>query len=110
MKPLELVEAQLEAYNARDIDRFCAVFSPQVVCYSLKDNKVLLEGMEAFRRNYQSLFADSPELHVRILNRMELGDFVIDHEEVSGRRGQTVKAIAVYKITGDRISHVWFAL
>lgn len=110
MTPTQLVEAQLDAYNARDIEAFCKVFSDDVMAYSLRDERILIAGMPAFRKTYESLFQDSPALHAKIAKRMVLGDFVIDEEEVTGRRGQSLHAAAIYKITGDKISHVWFAV
>ena len=38
------------------------------------------------RDNYKKLFSDSPNLHCEILNRIVLGNTVIDHEKVSGVR------------------------
>lgn len=107
--PRALAEEQLCAYNNRDIEAFCAAFSDDVIVYSLKDGKVLSEGKAAFRNTYGDMFAGSPALHAKILHRIEVGDFVIDHEEVTGRRGADLKAVAIYKVTNNKISHVWFA-
>lgn len=109
MTPLELAQEQLEAYNTRDLDRFCQVFSDDVICYSLKDEKVLVNGMQEFRKTYEELFAASPNLHCRIDSRVDLGGFVIDKEYVTGRRGNTtIQAIAIYRMDGGKISRVWF--
>lgn len=110
MDKIALVEEQLKGYNSRDIDRFSAVFSDNVTVYSLKEEKVLMQGLAAFRESYKKLFDESPNLNAKISHRSSVGDFVIDHEEVSGRRNQTLQAVAIYKITGDKISHVWFAI
>ena len=110
MTPVELVELQLEGYNARNVEKFCSAFSEDIKVYTLRDEKLLFQGMTAFRETYTSLFADSPNLNVKIKQRMVLGDFIIDHEEVTGRRGQDLKAVAIYKITDSKISHCWFAL
>jgi hypothetical protein len=111
MTPQELVEEQMEAYNARDLERFCGCYCDDIRAYSLTDGKVMFEGMKTFREKYRELFAASPNLRSRIVNRMVLGDFVVDQEEVVGiMAGPLLRAIATYRVTGAKISHVWFVL
>ena len=39
---------------------------------------------------------------------MVAGNTVVDHEQTVGICDNTVEAIAVYRVEGDRISAVWF--
>ncbi len=111
MNPEALVQGQLEAYNARDVDRFMSYYAADVVVKSLAKDATVLQGFDVMRARYADVFRDSPNLHATAMTRLVQGDFVIDHEHVTGRAGlPETKVFAIYKITGEKISHVWFSL
>jgi hypothetical protein len=108
MTPEQVVQAQVEAYNKHDIEAFMALHSPNIVLYSLPDNSIIVQGLEAIRERYTQRFSN-PELHAEIVNRMVLNNRVIDHEHVKGiEANQIVKAIAIYEIEDELIQRVWF--
>ena len=108
-EPTEVVECQLDAYNAHDTERFLSCYAPTIVITN-STGEVLAEGRDQLRAMYGPLFDASPELSASITNRMAIGNFVADHEQVEGfNRGgfsTTFQAIAVYEVTGDFISRV----
>jgi hypothetical protein len=59
---------------------------------------------------YGGLFVNSPQLAGRIANRIAVGSFVADHEEVDGfnRPGSpsSIQAVAVYQVAEGKISRV----
>lgn len=99
------VLAQLEAYNARDIERFVPCFTDDVVVEDAV-GKVLLAGRDAFRRSYGAMFDANPQLHCRVVQRMRAGEFVVDEERVTGRGDQELHVIVVYRLRGEQIAHV----
>jgi hypothetical protein len=104
----EVVQAQVEAYNRRDIDAFMALHSPKAIIYNLPDNTVIVEGHEAIRERYIGRFTN-PDLHAEIVNRIVLNNRVIDHEHVHGiEPNRIVEAIAIYEVEDDLIQRVWF--
>ena len=108
MTPVEVVKKQLAAYNARDLDAFCACYSPKIVVERLIGNKLLFRGMEAFRKNYADRFSN-PELHAKLINRIALGQVVIDQEEIVGFPGHNVlHAVAIYEVENGLIRKVRF--
>ncbi len=50
--PVALVEGQLAAYNAHDLDAFCAFFDSEVEVALLGEDAPLLYGLPAFRERY----------------------------------------------------------
>jgi hypothetical protein len=107
--PEQLAQTQLEAYNTRDLDAFMSVYAPDVTIFRHDTGEVMMSGHEAMRETYRQMFAASPELHCQLVNRMVMGDYVIDHEHVTGRMGAPpLDAIAIYQIKDDLISRVWF--
>ncbi len=105
----ELVDAQLDAYLARDLERFVACYAPDVVITN-GAGEVLAEGHDALNQMYGGLFENSPELTARIANRIAVGNFVADHEEIEGFNmpgmPTSIQAIAVYQVTDGKISRV----
>lgn len=105
----DVVDAQIEAYFARDLERFVACCAPDVVITNAA-GEVLAEGHDAVRRIYRELFENSPQLDGRIVNRIVVGSSVADHEQIEGinlpGRPTSIQAIAVYQVTDGNISRV----
>ncbi len=108
-EPSELiVQRQVDAYNAHDIDGFVATYQRDAVYIRLLDGEIVYAGIDAIRRAFGELFVNNPRLHVDITNRMVLGRVVVDREEVTGREGQpTGHVIALYEVDGGLIRRVW---
>ena len=107
--PEAVVQAQLEAYNARDIDAFIATYADDVKLFELPE-KLLSEGTADMRERYGKLFKDE-RLHATIVNRIVMGNTVVDHERVRVTLPQgpgTVEAVAIYEVRGGKITAVWF--
>jgi hypothetical protein len=108
--PLAVVQAQLDAYNAKDLDALMATYAPDAQQFALH-GALLAQGHEQIRPRYQERFAE-PELHARILNRSVLGNFVTDLEIVTRNfpegRG-TVEMLCVYEVADGRILRASFA-
>ncbi len=100
---MDPVEEQLAAYNARDVERFLAAYSSDVVIEDGED-KVLMKGHDQMRAGYSALFAASPELHCRVAARMRVGKYVVDEEEVTGWNASPtpVHAVVVYRVEGGQ--------
>ncbi len=107
-KPADVVQRQLNAYNARDIEAFLATYHPDARLYGFPDT-LQSQGHEAMRRTYQGMFTELPDLHARVPRRIVVGNYVIDEEIVSGLPdGQVFQATAIYEVSDGRISRVWF--
>ena len=102
-----VVERQLAAYNARDLEGFAATYAPDVVIYRMPSLEPAIRGHEQLRNVYRQRFA-SPNLHAQILSRIVLGNKVIDHERVAGIRDKPLEALAVYEVSAGLITSVWF--
>jgi hypothetical protein len=110
MTPDAPVQRQLDAYNARDIDRFCAEYADDVRVFIPPALEPVLQGKAAFAAHYAGKRFTNPRLHAEVVNRIVSGRRVVDHERVRGLRDgdEVVEAIAVYDVDGDVIRTVWF--
>ena len=109
MTPEEAAQAQLDAYNARDIDAFLAPYHPDVVLARLPGDEPFARGHEEMRAIYGAKFANSPDLHCRLVTRICHDRFVVDHEDVTGVPGPgRVGAVAIYEVVEGLIVRAWF--
>jgi uncharacterized protein (TIGR02246 family) len=105
----DVVDAQIEAYRARDVERFlsCYAADASVVAF---DGTVMFSSKDEMRARYGQLFADSPDLQVTIASRIAAGEFVVDEEHLSGFHfgdmPTDLVAVAVYRVTDGRISRL----
>jgi uncharacterized protein (TIGR02246 family) len=104
-----VVDAQIEAYRARDIDEFLSHYADDASVVTF-DGTSMFSDKQVMREQYGRLFADSPELTVTIANRMTAGDFVVDEEHLSGFHfagmPTEMTALSVYRVTDGKISRL----
>jgi len=106
---VDLIQAQLEAYNAQDLDAYCAFFADDVVVSDL-NGAVTIQGSAAYRTKYEGVFAQFPENKVELINRIAVGSTVIDHEKViRSPGGDSFEVIAIYTLADGKIVRVDFA-
>ena len=104
--PEVIVQKQLEAYNNRDIDGFLATYSKQAKIYRYS-GELQSDGSDAMRSGYADFFNSSPDLHCEIVNRIVIGNKVIDEESITAN-GKTFKAVAIYEVENNEIVKVTF--
>ena len=107
MNPVDIVQEQLEAYNARDLERFAATYSDTIRIFRMPAEEPAIAGKAQLADTYRGRFA-SPNLHADIVNRIVIGNKVIDHERVVGIRETAIEAVAVYEVVDGLIETVWF--
>ena len=103
---LALVQRQLNAYNARNLEAFLEPYADDVELYEFP-NKLTTKGKEAMRKDY-AFFKDVPDLHCEIKERIIQGNTIIDKESVSGFGPRPVEVTAIYIIEKDKIKKVYF--
>ena len=109
MHPEDIVKKQVIAYNARNIEDFTNCHHPEVELYNFSKSTPFAKGREQLKNIYREIFENSPELHTEIVQRMTLGNTVIDNEIVTGRIGvNLLKIIAIYEIRENLIARAHF--
>jgi putative hydrolase of HD superfamily len=107
---LAVVQAQLDAYNAKDIEALLRTYAPDAEQFALHGER-LVQGHEQLRARFLTRFAE-PDLHARLLSRTVMGNVVVDHEIVTRNfpegRG-TLEMLCVYEVAEGRIRKASFA-
>ncbi|MCA6436597.1 MAG: nuclear transport factor 2 family protein [Bacteroidetes bacterium] len=103
--PESIVQKNLDCYNNRDLEGFMSYFADSISLVNFSDQKIVAKGKEEIKALYKGLFESSPTLHSTILKRMVLGNKVIDHESIVGRKGSadTLEIVLIYEVEGGKI-------
>jgi len=99
MSPENIIKAQVDAYNSRDLERFVNCHHPEIELFNYPEHIPFAKGRDRVAEIYKAVFKDSPLLNTKILNRIVMGDKVIDHEKITGRMSvNDFELIAVYEV------------
>ncbi len=104
--PEQIVQRQVNAYNARDIDAFVDTYSPEVEIYN-EQGEMTMKGHDKMREVYAPMFERVTNLYCEIQNRIVINNKVIDKEKVRFN-DRFLNAVAMYEVTNGKISKVTF--
>lgn len=106
--PEKVVQANLDAYNNRDIEGFISYFSEDILVKNFDTGATSAQGRQAVREIYTRLFEASPNLHSKILKRTVFDNKVIDHEYITGRNGspEPLELVLVYEVRDGKIFRI----
>lgn len=105
----ELVQRQLDAYNNQDIELFLDCYADDAQLSGLNGD-VTHAGIDAIRVRHAALFSEFPQNRATLVNRIDLGTTVIDHEAVERAPGSDrFDVAAIYSIRDGKIARVDFA-
>ena len=110
LSPERVVQRQLEAYNANDIDAWLKTYSPDAEQYELHGQR-LTAGHAEIRMRTEPRFSE-PSLHAKLLSRVVSGSFVVDHELITRDFPEgkgTVEVLCVYEVANGAIIKASFA-
>ncbi|MES2019572.1 MAG: nuclear transport factor 2 family protein [Pseudomonadota bacterium] len=103
--PAAVVQRQLDAYNARDINALLATYAEHA-CQYAHPGQLVARGAAEIRPRLALRF-EEPNLHARLLQRVVMGNVVIDHELVSRTFPEgtgTVEMVAIYEVVDGKIA------
>ncbi|WP_426177804.1 nuclear transport factor 2 family protein [Massilia sp. TWR1-2-2] len=102
-----VVQRQLDAYNASDLDALLATYAADARQY--EHPATLLAAGSAELRARMAPRLTEPNLHARLLQRVVMGNIVIDHEEVTRTFPEgtgRVDMVAIYEVVDGKIRSV----
>jgi hypothetical protein len=108
MSAIEVVQRQLDAYNAHDLAGFVAAYSDTVQVFRMPATQPAITGKSQLAEFYANRRFNVPVLRAELVNRMVVGNKVVDHERIRGLSDAVMEAIAVYQVVDELIVNVWF--
>jgi hypothetical protein len=111
LEPVQLIQLQLDDYNSKNITAWLSCYHPDAVQLDFHGT-VLARGHDEMQQRISLRFSE-PDLHAKLLNRMVMGDWVIDHELIQRNfpqgRGQ-VELLCSYQVKQGLIVKALFQL
>jgi len=104
---VQIVDRHSEAYNAKDIEKFVSCFSDKIKFYRPPLMAPVMNGKGELREFYGSQRFHLPDLRSELLNRMVIGNKVIDHERTYGITENPIEAVLVNEVIDGLIETVW---
>jgi hypothetical protein len=104
---VKVVQQQVDAYNARNINAFADTYADSAKFYNFPD-KYLGEGKDFIRKRYTALFLNYPNLHCDIKERIVQGNTIIDKENITITDKRQFEAVAIYQVVNGKIVKVFF--
>ena len=108
LSAVDVVQRQVEAYNNRDLNQFVSTYSETIAIFRMPSTEPSISGKGQLAEFYSTQRLNLPKLRAEIVNRIVLGDKVIDHERVWGVRDIPIEVAAIYQVVGGLIERVWF--
>ena len=106
--PEAVVQQQLDAFNARDVEALLAIYAEDAQMFE-HPSKLLAAGSAQLRERFQARFKE-PDLHATLRQRIVMGNKVIDHEEVTRTfpegKGR-LELLMLYEVENGRIAKAW---
>lgn len=108
--PAAVVQRQLEAYNAKDVEGWLSTYAPDAEQYTLHGG-LLARGHDELRSRIAVRFEER-DLHARLISRVVMGSIVVDLERITRNfpdgKG-TVEMLCVYEVVEEHIVKASFA-
>jgi hypothetical protein len=108
LTPESVVQRQLDAYNARDIETLLSIYAEDAQVFE-HPAKLLASGTSELRERFVARFLE-PNLHAALLKRIVVGSTVIDHEKVSRTFPEgagEIELVMIYDVKHGRIAKAW---
>lgn len=105
-----VVQAQVDAFNRRDVDGFMATYAPDAIHWAFPSDTTFA-GAARIRAHYAELFSDpdASRLHATVRKRTVQGRYVIDEEYIVGLPADDPHvSVIIYEVVGGLIRNVWF--
>jgi hypothetical protein len=103
-----VVQRQLDAYNARDVDALLATYADDAQTFE-HPAKLLASGSVQLRERFTVRFQE-PNLHAALLKRVVMGHIAVDHERVTRTFPEgpgTLELLMIYDVQNGRIARAW---
>jgi hypothetical protein len=107
--PEAVVQRQLDAYNARDIDALMATYAEDAQQFE-HPAKLLASGSMQIRER-STVRLKEPNLQAALIKRIVMGNVVIDQEVVTRTFPEgtgKIEMVAMYEVQNGRIAKAWF--
>lgn len=108
LTPAQIVQKQFDAYNQRNLEKFLEPYADSIKIFRFP-NQLVYQGKQQMRERYKEAFVNSPALHSTLIDRVILGNTVIDNEYIIGKPSKpATELLVIYKIKNQKIVEMYW--
>ncbi len=105
---IAVVQGQIDAYNARDLERILTYYAPDGVVRDAAEGRFTIRGIDEIQSLFEEVFAANPDLHADTPAIFGVGEWVGAHVAVANFRSgaeapQARRWLEVYRVVGGLI-------
>jgi hypothetical protein len=106
LTPVQVVQAQMDAFNRHDLEGYLAYVNEDIVLEEARGSIVLI-GRHALAPIISGLWAEHPDLRMDLLDRMALGQWVVDETIMLGRiDNSSTHLISIQRVIDGQVESV----
>lgn len=105
-KPIDIVNARMDAYNKHDIKAFLETYSEEIQIFDYPNIPIGNKGRAHIKMIFAPIFEEG-KIQVKIHHQITQGNYVINHETVTYGNKET-KYVSIYEIKNGLIKSVRF--
>jgi hypothetical protein len=90
------------------LNRFVSAYAETILIYRMRPTEPAISGKDRLTEFYSTQRFNLPRLRAEIVNRIVLGNKVIDHERIWGIRDGSIEVAAIYEVVEGLIARAWF--
>lgn len=105
--PLQVIQSQFDAYNARDLHAFMAHFADTIKVHRMPAGAVAVDGKAALADFYANERFNLPGLRAELISRIVTTERVFDHERIWGVGETPIEMVVVFEVAGGLIRTMW---
>ncbi|MFH7017486.1 nuclear transport factor 2 family protein [Flavobacterium sp. FlaQc-47] len=104
----EIIDAQMSAFDNRNINNMMPLFSDNIRIINFNDNSIAIDGIKECEKMFITLFENSPNLRAEIIKTIHFDNKVIVHEYIYGRNGsnERTEQVVIFEIKDQKISRM----
>ena len=107
--PEAVVQRQLDAYNARDLEAWLQTYAADAKQFEFPAN--LLASGHAEIRTRTAPRLQEPNIHAKLIKRSVMGSIVVDHEQVTRTFPEGpghIELVCIYEVRAEKIQTASF--
>ncbi|MDA6072322.1 nuclear transport factor 2 family protein [Flavobacterium sp. AC] len=103
----QIIDAQMLAFNNRDIKSMMPLYPDDIKIYNFPDT-LAIDGKKECEKMFVTLFENSPNLRAEIIKTIQFDNKVIVQEYIYGRNGsnERTEQVVIFEVTNQKISRM----
>ncbi|MCV9926095.1 nuclear transport factor 2 family protein [Flavobacterium sp. LS1R49] len=104
----QIIDAQMLAFDNRDIKNMMPLYSDNIKIINFSDNSITINGIGDCEKMFITLFENSPNLRAEIIKTIHFDNKIIVQEYIYGRNGsdERTEQVVIFEVNDQKITRM----